>query len=479
MSLSLLAWSIAAMALGIGNFSQAMGQAAERPNLVIIHVDEFNLDMLGCYGGKIVGTPNIDWLAEHGAKCTKFYATTPVCSPSRAAFVSGLYPHHTRVTTNDIPLYDHIVTFAAELTQAGYATGYAGKWHLDGPGKPQWAPERKFGFQDNRYMFNRGHWKKLEDTAEGPRVAAQNAKGEPTYGVAGADETSFTTDWLTTKTLNFIAEHASQPFCFMVSIPDPHGPNTVRAPYDTMYANVEVPIPANMHKKPEQIPNWGRPEKGVTEASLRKIMPPYYGMVKCIDDNVGRILAELRNRNLLEKTIIVFTADHGDLCGEHGRLNKGVPYEKSARIPFVIYYPPKIPAGTIVDEVLTCVDFKPTILSLMGVKETSPSHGRDTSALFEGKSIPGWHDVAIIRGTGPWLCAISGDYKLVVSAVDRPWLFDLAKDPLELDNQADKPEYREVVAKLGREIVAYGKKYDDPYLENENIKASLDTILRE
>ncbi|MBC7239746.1 MAG: sulfatase-like hydrolase/transferase, partial [Chloroflexi bacterium] len=199
----------------------------------------------------------------------------------------------------------------------------------------------------------------------------------------------------------------------------------------------------------------------MTEATLRRIMPAYYGMVKCIDDNVGRILKELRKHNLLEKTIIVFTADHGDLCGEHGRLNKGVPYEKSARIPFVIYYPPKIPAGTVVDKVLTCVDFKPTILSLMGVKETSPSHGRDASALFEGKPIPGWHDVAIIRGTNPWLCAISGDYKLVVSAVDRPWLFDLVKDPLELENQADKPEYREVVVKLAREIVAYGKKYDD------------------
>ncbi|GAB6165132.1 sulfatase [Thermostilla marina] len=468
----------ACAAVVVGPFA-AVCRAADRPNLLIIHVDEFNLDMLGCYGGEIVGTPNIDWLAAHGAKCTKFYATTPVCSPSRAAFVSGLYPHHTPVTTNNIPLYDRIRTFASELSAAGYATGYAGKWHLDGDGKPQWAPERKFGFQDNRYMFNRGHWKKMEDTPEGPRVAARNAKGQPTYDVAGADEKSFTTDWLTTKALDFVGEHASKPFCFMVSIPDPHGPNTVRPPYDTMYDDVEVPIPASLHKKPEQIPAWGRPEKGVNEATLRKIMPQYYGMVKCIDDNVGRVLAELRRRDLLEKTIIVFTADHGDLCGEHGRLNKGVPYEKSARIPFIVYYPPKIPAGTVVDEVLTCVDFKPTILSLMGVEEKTPSHGRDASALLQGKAVPGWKDIAVIRGTGPWLCAISGDYKLVVSAVDRPWLFDLKADPLELNNQADKPEYRDVLRRLARAIVDYGRKYDDPYLENEKLKPTLDAILSE
>jgi arylsulfatase A-like enzyme len=173
-----------------------------RPNLLIIHTDEHNFRTLGCYGGKVVKTPNIDFLAARGAMCTRFYATTPVCSPSRAAFVSGRYPHNTPVVTNNIPMSDEIVTFAEILRRDGYATGYAGKWHIDGTGKPQWAPQRKFGFEDNRYMFNRGHWKKLEDTPAGPRVAARDKKNKPGYAVAGADEKSFTTDWLRPSTLS-------------------------------------------------------------------------------------------------------------------------------------------------------------------------------------------------------------------------------------------------------------------------------------
>ena len=238
---------------------------------------------------------------------------------------------------------DDVVTFAEILHRKQYATGYAGKWHLDGTGKPQWGPDRQFGFTENRFMFNRGHWKKLENTPDGPRVAARNAKGQPSYDVAEADGKTFATDWLMDKAVDFIRRNKTKPFCYMVSLPDPHGPNTVRAPYDSMYDNVDVPIPVTLNKTPGQTPGWASRDKGASEKNLRKIMPKYYGMVKCIDDNVGKVLDCLRGQKLLDNTIVVFTADHGDLCGEHGRLNKGVPYEGSARIPFILYYPAKVP----------------------------------------------------------------------------------------------------------------------------------------
>jgi len=240
------------------------------PNLLVIQTDEHHFNTLGCYGGRIVATPHIDWLAENGARATSFYATTPVCSPSRSSFVSGRYPQNTPVITNNVPMDDSVVTFAEILARQGYAAGYAGKWHLDGSGKPQWGPEREFGFSDNRFMFNRGHWKKMEDTPEGPRVASRNAKDQPDYGVAGADEKSFTTDWLAQKAIDFIDVHHGEPFCYMVSFPDPHGPNTVRPPYDTMYAGVEVPIPASLDKTEEQTPKWGRGEKGVGQVHRRQ-----------------------------------------------------------------------------------------------------------------------------------------------------------------------------------------------------------------
>ncbi|MDE0818936.1 MAG: sulfatase-like hydrolase/transferase, partial [Pirellulaceae bacterium] len=256
--------------------------AAEKMNLLIIQTDEHHFGTLGCYGGRIVGTQNIDWLAKNGVLCTSFYATTPVCSPSRAAFISGHYPQKTPVVNNNIPLSDSVITFAHVLKEQGYATGFAGKWHLNGPGKPQWAPHRNFGFTDNRWMFNRGHWKKFEITEKGPRVAAKNANGQANYNLAGADEKSFATDWLCDRAVDFIHENRDKPFCYYISLPDPHGPNTVRPPYDTMYANVKVPIPLTLQRQAAQIPNWGKPANGVSAAQLRKIMPAYYGMVKCI-----------------------------------------------------------------------------------------------------------------------------------------------------------------------------------------------------
>ncbi len=454
-------------AMTIGGTTSARG--AERPNLLIIHTDEHNFRTLGCYGGEIVKTPNIDFLAVNGAMCTKFYATTPVCSPSRAAFVSGRYPQNTPVVTNNIAMSDDIVTFAEILRRQGYATGYAGKWHIDGGGKPQWEPERRFGFEDNRYMFNRGHWKKMEDTPAGPRVAARNDKDKPTYAVAGADEKSFTTDWLATKAIDFVNANRSRPFCYMVSIPDPHGPNTVRAPYDTMFKASQVSVPSTLHKTKEQTPGWAPPQQNLTARSLRKIMPSYYGMVKCIDDNVGRILAALRKNGILDRTIVVFTSDHGDLCGEHKKLNKGVPYEGSAKIPFIMYHPAKIKGGTVVDQVLTCVDFLPTVLSLMSVKTAGLEQGRDASKLFVGRTPPDWKDIGFMRGTSDWLCAMTKDYKIVFSQKDVPWLFDLKKDPDELTNLFEDPQYGDIVKRLASELIAYCRKYDDPRLHDRKM----------
>ena len=453
--------TIATLTLG----PTAFARRGQRPNLLIIHTDEHNFRTLGCYGGKIVKTPNIDFLAANGARCTKFYATTPVCSPSRASFVSGRYPQNTPVVTNNIPMDDKTVTFAEILRQRGYATGYAGKWHLDGTGKPQWAPKRQFGFEDNRYMFNRGHWKKMEDTSAGPRVAARK-NDKPTYGVEGADEKSFTTDWLSTKAIDFVNAHRNEPFCYMLSIPDPHGPNTVRAPYDTMYKQSQVSVPLTFHKSQEQTPGWAPPEKRLSEKSLKKLMPPYYGMVKCIDDNVGRILAALRKNGILDRTIVIFTSDHGDLCGEHKRLNKGVPYEGSAKVPFVMYYPKKIGGGTVVNQVLTCVDFLPTILSLMDVKTAGLEQGRDASSFFVGKTPSGWKDIGFIRGTNDWLCAMTQNHKIVYSQKDAPWLFDLKEDPDELTNFFADPQYGDIVKDLTAELIAYCRRYDDPRLND-------------
>ena len=453
--------------------------AAKQKNLLIIQTDEHHFGTLGCYGGTIVKTPNIDWIAQHGVLCQRFYATTPVCSPSRASLISGLYPQKTPVTTNNIPLNDSIVTFAELLRREGYATGYAGKWHLDGDGKPQWAPKRNFGFADNRFMFNRGHWKKFIDTPQGPKVGSRNAKGEPTYGVGDADEKTFSTDWLCNKVIDFIHANKDGPFCYMVALPDPHGPNTVRAPYDTMYEDVEVPIPATLKKSAKETPAWGR-SANVTAAQLRRLMPPYYGMVKCIDDNVGRIIEALRKDGILEDTVIVFTSDHGDLCGEHGRLNKGVPYEGSARIPFLIYCGDKIKGGTVVDQALSCVDFLPTVMDLLDVPYDIPVDGRNAVPLFRGEAAD-WQDICFLRSTpgGPWLAVTTHQYKLVYSASEDPWLIDISADPQERVNLFHEKEHQGRIRGLSKSLRAYCLEHNDPYVRVPGIHSSLTKVLGE
>lgn len=452
-------------------------------NLLVIMTDEHNFRTLGCYrellpesqalmwGKAVVETPNIDWIAKNGAICTSFYATTPVCSSSRAALISGQYPQNTGVVVNDVPMNDDVVTFAEILGRQGYATGFAGKWHLDGDGKPQWGPERKFGFQDNRYMFNRGHWKQLEDTPGGPRVAGRDKQGNPSYAIDGATEKNFTTDFLCDKTVEFITTNKDKPFCYMVSMPDPHGPDTVRAPYDTMYDQQTYTQPPSAKKLDEGLPSWGQKQQGGFNQSK------YYGMVKCIDDNVGKIIQSLRTNDLLDQTIIVFTSDHGDLRGEHHRQNKGVPYEASTRVPFLVHFPGRVKPATVINEALTSVDFLPTVLPMMGYKTAGREEGRDASALLEaGKAPDDWTDIAFVRGTGQqqgWLSVVTDRYKLVYSPVDPPWLFDLERDPDEVTNFFEHAGYREIVQDLSKHLRDYAAKNNDNFAELPRIKADI------
>ena len=458
-----------------------------QPNLLIIQTDEHNFRTLGCYreqltheqayvwgDGNNVETPNIDFLAKNGVLFTKFYAATPVCSPSRGSLVSGMYPQHTGVPKNDLPMNDNMVTYAEVLLKAGYKTGFIGKWHLDGTGKPQWAPERKFGFADNKYMYNRGHWKKMVDTNEGPKVAAVDAKGEPSYNLDGADELSFTTDFLTDRTIDFIEKNKNNPFSLYLSIPDPHGPDAVRLPYSEMYKHMNFQKPPSFNSNPDTVPSWAKPEKNPKLTHYQ-----YFGMVKCIDDNVGKILSYLRENELLDKTIIVFTSDHGDLRAEHGKHNKGNPLEASAKVPFIVYYPAKIPAGAIVENALNTVDFAPTFLAFLNQKVPTQMQGRDFSGLLINPSAKNnFEDITFMRSTGlgnegNWTAAVTSQYKLILSKTDEPWLIDMKTDPNELINVISNPDKQQVVKDLASKLSEYAEKYNDEFLKGTKMADDL------
>lgn len=463
-----------------------------KPNLLLIQTDEHNFRTLGCYRdqlsdeqafmwGKdnIVETPNIDFLADNGVMFTKYYAASPVCSPSRGTLISGKYSHQTGVPKNDAPLHDNIITYSKVLSNAGYSTGFVGKWHLNGDGKPEWEPKRRFGFDDNRFMFNRGHWKKYELTENGGRVAALNDKGKPSYSLDGADEISFSTDWLTDRAIDFMDKHKDGPFSMYLSLPDPHGPDAVRPPYDEMYKHLNFEKPRTFNLDPAKAPSWAKPEK-----NPKLTHDQYFGMVKCIDDNVGKIISYLKENDLLDKTIIVFTSDHGDLRAEHGKHNKGNPLEASAKIPFIFYYPAKIPAGSVVTKAFNTVDFSPSILKFMNRKVPAEMVGTDFSQILVNPEIQNnFEDVTFLRSAGydesaNWIAAVTSRYKLILSKNDEPWLVDMEIDPDEKINFIAKPENAKLVKELAQKLNIYGKQQNDPYLKGTKLAEDLGSMLK-
>lgn len=473
------------------SFAPLGAQSADpkKPNLIIVQTDEHSFRTLGCYRkhlseamahvwgeGVEVKTPHIDSLAKDGAIFTQFYAASPVCTPSRASLMSGMYPQATGAWKNNLPLHDHLVSFASILEGQGYATAYLGKWHLDGDAKPGFAPKRKFGFTDNRYMFNRGHWKKIEGTPESGMIVDGGLKiGK--LDVSKLDANHFTTDFLVSRTLEVIERDRGKPFCIMVSIPDPHGPNKVRAPYDRMFDHFTFKKPHSMIRTladPSMKPKWATVKgSNWVEKISQQDFRSYFGMVKCIDDNIGRLLGRLEEHGLTRDTVVVFTSDHGDMLCEHCRKNKGLPYETSAKIPFVVRYPAKVPAGKVIKTAHTTVDFAPTMLGLMGVDGELPDfHGHDSSGhcLSEEKVVRSDRVVYIRNSGGGWVAAIDDRHKLVLSQTDEPWLFDLEKDPNELENFHGKPGYEEATQRLTKELQRQMKLYAEPALKTGKLR---------
>lgn len=482
----------------VGSLSNAWSQ--ERPNILIIHTDEQNFRTLGCYrnllstaeafpwgAGVAVETPHIDELARQGITFRRFYTTSPVSSPSRASFLTGRYAMTNGVFTNDMVLAQ-LPTFAHILRDNGYATGYIGKLHLNGKGRPEWHPSRDFGFTDHQYMYNRGHWKKIVEKNHRPDF-------RPDESVLTTDSITYPTNYFTNRAIEYIRTHKDSTFCCVVAYPDPHSANQVRPPYDTMYRHLPFCTPESAALDTTGMPAWAHgcnyPEDQPED------MAAYFGMVKCIDDNIGRLLTTLDEEGLRDKTLIVFTSDHGDMCGQHGLINKGVPMDDASRIPLIISYPAGLPSGIVVEPVVSVVDFTPSLLSFCGISSSDVFDGRNLANVWNGEKLPDTEkDIIFMRAPTTtmvqsdwdesrtekrslWVAAVTPEYKLVYSEyeTDRPWLTDLRKDPQEIVNRFDDPAYRAEVIRLTRALQEYGKRYGDPRVSHPKIAAEINEVL--
>ena len=303
-------------------------------------------------------------------------------------------------------------------------------------------------------MWNRSRFKHIDHS--GDEIIAERK-------VIG-DETNYSTDWLTDRTSS-CRRGASLP---MVSFPDPHQPYESREPYVSMFPQDEVKIPDSFHQA--DVPDWiarDRETKDfpMTETSwctnreqrLRQLKANYCAMVKHIDDAVGRLLADLEQRGILDETIVIFTTDHGDLMGEHGMSGKNFLYEPAYRVPFVIRHPGIIPAGTNIEAMISTVDVMPTLLDLVGVAASGREEGQSAAAMIRGaQAHPDWPTRVFTHPYGyNRVACFSPEYELGYDYGGEPVLFDRRNDPQQVANLYHDPRDADIISELRSEMEAH------------------------
>jgi len=434
----------------------ACGQ--KQPNLLIIHTDQQAQWTVGAYQqdnqrGPLT-TPHLDQLAEHGITFTNFFTNSAVCSPSRALMMTGCYATRNGVHTNN-EIMNSIPTLATVLSENGYQTAYIGKWHLSGAAKPGWAPP-SFGWQDNRYMFNRGHYKKLTESAE------EGPKAYP-YMVMG-DQHSYTTDFLTEKAIDFIRQVQKKKFALMVSYPDPHQPWAARDPYRKKYEPKDMWVPLSFNQRLNPINEWHAnmvsKHQNLNRKRLKTIRAEYSGAVSLIDYNVGRLIETLTSAGKYDNTLIAFTTDHGEYMGEHGMLYKNNFFEAAYRLPFIIKLPDQSLTGSN-HHIISMVDFMPGILSFLAIDLPDGIQGRDFSVVLDQDNA--WVDEAYVHHSQHSGAGIfTSDYYLILHQSGEHLLYDRLKDPNELYNLSQEPDRQKVLDSLSLKVIDHHLNIETP-----------------
>ncbi|HEU4517520.1 MAG TPA: sulfatase-like hydrolase/transferase [Steroidobacteraceae bacterium] len=445
------AFTLAALATSLAAHAESplTGAAIPKPNFVVVLVDDLRWDDLGISGHPFAETPAIDRVAREGARFLNAFATTPLCSPSRASILTGQYAHtHGIVDNTARDAASHALpTFAIPLERAGYRTGFFGKWHMGNDDSP------RPGFTEWVAMRGQGEAVDPQFNVNGTRIR----------------ESGYVTDLLTDHAVRFMRESRGQPFLVFLAHKALH-PNVVQrddgstgavpgqdegfipAPrHQGRYAKAPVPRRASAGVVPVRKPALLRPLEGVPPLGPDTATPDRdvrarLEMLLAVDESLGRIVAALEAAGTLDRTVIVVMSDHGYFYGEHD-LNeeRRLAYEESARIPLIVRYPPVAAAGTTPRELVQTLDLAPTVLELAGVAEATPRHGRSLLPLLRGER-PDWRDAILleyysdtvfprIRNMG--YRAVRTDRYKYIRYLELPGmdeLYDLEVDPYELDN---------------------------------------------
>ncbi|MGI5817580.1 MAG: sulfatase [Armatimonadota bacterium] len=413
--------------------------ASATPNLLFVFADQMRAQDCGFMGSAQVRTPSMNRMADEGVVFENAVSSCPVCTPYRASLLTGRYPLACRTAMNDVRLPVDELSIAEVLGDAGYATGYIGKWHLDGPYRGGFTPPgpRRQGFQ---------YWAANECTHRYLNTFYYRDDPEPIF-IDG-----YSSDGFTEIAIDYIRDHADEPFCLFISWAPPHNP------YHEMPERYDIYDPAGVDLRPN------------TEEFAREDIAGYYGHITALDRNLGRLLLELEEQGIAEDTIVVFTSDHGDMLGAHGMERKQKPWDESIMVPWVMQWPGGLPAGMRTDTLINAPDIMPTLLSLMGVEIPDTVQGYDLSGAARGTGgieptsayianpmpFPGdRHDMGAWRG-------VRTKTHTYVEDERGPWLlYDNEADPFQQRNLIDSPETEHLRHELRAELAGWMDEIGD------------------
>lgn len=432
--------------------------ALTHPNLLFVLTDQWRAQATGYAGNPDVQTPRLDKLARESVVYSNAVSNCPVCSPFRASLITGQYPLTHGVFLNDLQMNTKAVSFAQAYKQAGYETGYIGKWHLDGNGRSSYIPpERRQGFN---------YWKVLECTHNYNR-SAYYAGNDPTKRIwPGYDAIAQTDDAVT-----YLQRRANDghPFALFISWGSPHapyrtGPKELVDKYDKMTLSLRDNIPADDLDK------------------AQKTTAGYYAHITALDNCMGKLMDTLAATGLDRNTIVVFTSDHGDMLHSRGVLKKQRPWDESIRIPFILRCPVgwKTKPKTI-QAPISVPDVMPTVLGMSQMDIPASCEGQDRSPEILGAAAPPEDRAALIMCPSPfgqWARRHGGkEYRGVRTKrytytrdLNGPWLlYDNQADPYQQTNLIDNPAYSRLQKKLELQLQELLKQTGDTFLSGPEL----------
>jgi len=472
----------AALAASSGQTARGAGKPA-RPHIVMLMADQLRGDCLGADGNGAIKTPNMDRIGHEGIRFRSAYTCTPSCTPARSALLSGLGPWRNGMLGYGRVAERYPIEKPRALREAGYYTLGIGKMH--------WCPQRNtHGFHQT--ILDESSREESPDfrsdyrawfASEAPHVkydATGIGWNDYRSGVYAHHERLHPTHWTGETAVRFINGYdRPEPLFLKVSFARPHSPYDPPERFWRQYEDAELPE-AHVGKWAERYRERSGNDYHIWHgdlgpAQVRRSRQGYYGSVSFIDEQIGRILEALEGRGWLDETLIVFTADHGDMTGDHHLWRKTYAYEASARIPMVMRWPTGLLSarrGQVSPAPVELRDILPTFLEVAGAAGAEDLDGRSLLPLVRGES-DGWreyidleHDVCYGK-TNHWNALTDGRWKYIFHAYDgEEQLFDLEQDPGELEDLAGDPAHAAELKKWRSRLIDHLAERGEPFVKN-------------